>query len=107
MKYIHADSGKMFNSLVNARKYAIKYIMDERKNGWMMEGEYDRSRTYIDELVKYGPGVKPVTYGYVGYVRNGNKITVYWRPKKKEDSRILNKDGTTAGKITAAQWKKL
>lgn len=109
--YEHANSGKMFKSLADARKYAIEYSIRMHKNGQFITNRdgnyYDVENIYARLFYKHRPDGTSLTYSqqsgktkYAGHVYIVNPTKVYWRPNNKKDSAWLDKSGRVKRKMT-------
>jgi len=109
--YEHVNSGKMFKSLADARKYAIEYCIREKQSGRSpinMDGNYYGHENIDARLFyRYKPEGTSLTYNqqsgktkYAGYVYIVNPAVIYWRPSNKKDSAWLNRDGRVKRKMT-------
>lgn len=109
--YEHCNSGKMFKSLADARKYAIEYCIREHKNGYRttnMDGNYYdveqiEARLFYRVRSESGTPMFNQQSGksrYVGYVYIRNDREFYWRPANKKGSAWLNRDGRVKRKMT-------
>ena len=126
INYRVADSGKIFKSIVVARKDAIRYNLAYRKHNpmpdrWGNPSTWKHDVCWIDAINfhKYNNGTD-ITYrqqsgktkaiGYVlilNDVGTNHKDVFYWIDKvKKADSRVIDKNGNVVRKLTAEEKRR-